>query len=401
MSGNLIKIEPVSDKKGRRDFLRVPKILYRDDPVWVCPLDKEIESVFDPARNVYFTHGEAARWVMYDRQDRLIGRIAAFIDRNTAFGYDQPTGGAGFFECVNDREAAHLMFDTAKKWLRERGMEAMDGPVNFGETDKYWGLLVEGFTHPSYEIAYNPPYYRELFESYGFRTYYRQEGFHLDLKKELPPRFEKIARWIARKPEYEFKHFEWKKADRYIRDFADVFNQAWATFKENFEPLEAAYIRKTLKKARAIIDEQFIWFAYHNGKPIAIYLMYPDVNMILKHLGGKLNLPAMIKFLYLRQRKAMTRARGVLMGVIPRFQGLGVEAGIILNIAEVMKRKPHYTEIEFSWVGDFNPKMRKIFLSVGSVSAKHYITYRYLFDRNAPFKRYPIPDDQPEVYKQA
>ena len=388
-----MKITRVTDKKSRKAFLEVPKILYRDDPTWVCPLDKEIESVFDPEQNVYFAHGEAVRWIMHDDTGRLTGRIAAFIDRNTAFGYDQPTGGIGFFECINDLGTAHLLFDTAKQWLQEKGMEAMDGPINFGETDKYWGLLVEGFTHPSYEISYNPLYYRELFESYGFRTYYRQEGFHLDVKKDLPPRFEKIARWVAQKPEYEFRHFEWKNMDRYVRDFAAVFNVAWATFKENFEPLEPEYIRKTLKKARAIIDEEFIWLAYHQGDPIAIYLMYPDVNLILKHLNGRLNLPAMLKFLYLRQRKTMTRARGVLMGVIPRFQGLGVEAGIILHVADAMKRKPHYTEIEFSWVGDFNPKMRKIFLGVGSVSAKHYITYRYLFNRNAPYKRYPIPEE--------
>ena len=81
------------------------------------------------------------------------------------------------------------------------------------------------------------------------------------------------------------------------------------------------------------------------------------------------------------------------MGVIPAFQGKGVESGIILNIAQAMKRKPHYTEIEFSWVGDFNPKMRKIFIGVGSESVKHYITYRYLFDRTKEFKRFPIPEE--------
>ncbi|HCC70367.1 MAG TPA: hypothetical protein DEQ09_04350 [Bacteroidales bacterium] len=115
--------------------------------------------------------------------------------------------------------------------------------------------------------------------------------------------------------------------------------------------------------------------------------------MILKHLNGKLNLPAMAKFIYLKKKKTITRARGVLMGVIPPFQGRGVESGIILKVAEVIRRKPHYEEIEFSWVADFNPKMRKIFISVGAVPAKHYITYRYLFDRNAKFERYPIPND--------
>jgi hypothetical protein len=387
-----MKITDVNNRRTRKAFHEVARIIYKDDDTWVCPLDKEIESIFEPGKNVFFKHGEATRFLLYNDQNQLIGRVAAFIDNNTAYNQEQPTGGMGFFECINDKQAAFFLFDTAREWLKKKGMEAMDGPVNFGETDKYWGLLVDGFSHPSYEIAYNHPYYQELFESYGFQTYYKQEGFHLDVTKELPPRFLKIAKWIAAKPGYSFKHFEWKNAEKFSEDFCQVFNTAWATFKENFKPLETAYIKKTLKKAKAIIDEEFIWIAYYKGEPIAIYLMYPDVNQILKKLNGKLDLFSMLKFLYLKKKKTMTRARGVLMGVVPKFQGMGVESGIILNIAGAMARKPHYTEIEFSWVADFNPKMRKIFMAVGSVPAKHYITYRYLFDRKKPFKRYPIPE---------
>lgn len=384
----------VKNKHAKKAFLDVSRIIYREDDTWVCPFDKEINSIFDPKINVYFQHGEATRWLLYNDQKQLIGRIAAFIDLNSCDKHDQPTGGTGFFECINNQEAANLLFDTARDWLKTRGMEAMDGPVNFGETDKYWGLLVDGFTHPSYEIAYNPPYYQELFECYGFQTYFKQEGFHLDVTEPLPSRFERIAQRVASNPEYEFKHFTWKEADVFVQDFVTVFNEAWASFKENFEPLEVSYIKKTLKKAKAIIDEEFIWLAYSKGKPIAIYLMYPDVNLILKHMNGRLNLPAMLKFLYLKRKKTMTRARGVLMGVIPAYQSRGIEAGIILNLVRVFRRKPHYTEIEFSWVGDFNPKMRKIFMGVGCKSVKHYITYRYLFDRDADFKRYPIPGDE-------
>jgi hypothetical protein len=386
-----MRITEVKSKKDKSNFHKTAKRIYANDPVWVCPLDKEIESVFDPGKNVFFKHGTARRWILQDSGNELIGRIAAFIDYNSSEQQEQPTGGIGFFECINNREAAFLLFDTAREWLKAEGMEAMDGPINFGETDKYWGLLVDGFTHPSYEIAYNHPWYQDLFEEYGFKTYYKQEGFHLDVKKELPQRFLKVAEWIAKKPDYSFKHFEWKEADRYVNDFVSVYNEAWESFKENFEPMEAEYIKKTLQKAKAIIDEEFIWFAYHKGKPIAIYLMWPDVNQIFKHLNGKLNPAGILKFLYLKKKKTITRARGVLMGVIPAFQGRGVESGIILKVAETMKKKPHYTEIEFSWVGDFNPKMKKIFLGVGSESVKHYITYRYLFDRTKKFKRYPIP----------
>ncbi len=387
-----MQIREVKNRRDKKAFHDVARIIYKNDPVWVCPLDKEIESIFDPAKNVYFNHGEATRWLLYDDKNRLIGRVAAFIDRNTAFRQDQPTGGMGFFECVNDKDASSMLFNTAREWLRERGMEAMDGPVNFGETDKYWGLLVDGFTHPSYEIAWNHPYYRDLFESYGFQTYYKQEGFHLDMTKGLPPKFLKIAEWVAKKPGYSFRHFEWENTDKFIMDFAEVFNTAWASFKENFEPLEPAYIKKTIQKAKAIIDQEFIWIAYHNEKPIAIYLMYPDVNQILKKLGGKLTLPAMLKFLYLKRKKTMTRARGVLMGVIPQYQNRGVESAMALAVSKSMAKKPHYTEVEFSWVADFNPRMRRIWIAIGAVPAKTYITYRYLFDRDKPFKRYPIPE---------
>jgi hypothetical protein len=389
-----MKIIMVTDRKTRKKFLDVAKTIYQNDPVWVCPFDNEIEAIFDPGKNPYFKHGEAVRWILEDENKNLTGRIAAFIDKNLAHSYDQPTGGMGFFECIDDKPSAFLLFDTAKQWLISRGMEAMDGPVNFGETDKYWGLLVGGFTHPSFEVPYNHAYYQGLFESYGFQVYYKMEGFHLEIKNQLPERFRKIAGWVAGKPGYDFRHFTWKDQERFTTDFATVFNEAWSSFKIHFEPLQAEYIRGVLQKAKAIIDEEFIWIAYFEEKPIAIYLMFPDLNQILKHLNGKLNLATMVKFLYLKKRKTVTRAKGLLMGVIPKYQGLGIESAFILKIKEVFDRKPHYQQIEFSWVADFNPKMRKIFISVGSIPAKNYITYRYLFDRTKEFKRYPVPDNK-------
>jgi len=387
-----MKLIRVTDRKTEKMFLDTARIIYKNDKTWVCPLDNDIKAVFDPARNPYHKHGVVERWVLTDDRKKLIGRVAAFVDFKLANTYDQPTGGMGFFECINDREAAFLLFNTARNWLKEKGMEAMDGPINFGETDKYWGLLVNGFTHPSFDVVYNHSYYQNLFEAYGFQVFYKMEGFHLDITKPLPERIAKIAEWIFNKPGYEFRHFTWKEEKKVTLDFAEVFNQAWASFKVNFEPLETEYIRQTLKKAKPILDGEMIWLAYFEGKPIAIYLMFPDLNQIAKHLNGKLHLFNMLKFLWLKQRKTMTRARGMLMGVIPQYQKHGIESAFILNLPKIFKNKPHYTEIEFSWVGDFNPKMRKIFISVGSIPVKNYITYRYLFDRTKEFKRYPIPD---------
>lgn len=166
-----MRLIEVRDKQSVKEFVDIARIIYEDDENWVCPLDSDIESVFDPEQNSFFKHGMAIRWVLKDDSGKLIGRIAAFIDYKTIDENEQPTGGCGFFECIDDHIAANILFGAAKEWLEAEGMEAMDGPINFGETDKFWGLLVEGFTQPSYHISYNPKYYKNLFEKYGFKTY--------------------------------------------------------------------------------------------------------------------------------------------------------------------------------------------------------------------------------------
>ncbi len=382
----------ITDKRSEKDFLNVARLINKNDKNWVCPLDKDIQGVFDPDQNSYFKHGTAIRWVLKNDNGKLIGRIAAFIDHNSMNDHDQPTGGCGFFECIDDQDSADMLFDAARDWLKTHGMEAMDGPINFGETDKYWGLLVDGFTHPSYNVPYNPPYYQKLFEAYGFKMYFGQEGFHLNVHKPLDERFKKIATRVTSNPEYSFEHFSYKQLDKFVADFIEVFNTAWKDFKKDFEPLEAEYVRKFLTDAKMILEEKFIWIAYNKGQPIAIHLMIPDVNQIFKPFNGKLNLWNKLKVVYGVKTKKMTRTKGILMGVVPKFQSKGIESGFFIHLEKVFREMPQYTEMEFSWVADFNPPMRKLWVAIGAEPAKKYITYRYLFDRKAEFKRYPLPE---------
>jgi hypothetical protein len=158
-------------------------------------------------------------------------------------------------------------------------------------------------------------------------------------------------------------------------------------------------LKRTMLNAKDIIDEEFIWFAYHQGEPIAFLIMFPDVNQILKHLDGKLTLKNKLKFLYLKKKNTMTRARITIMGVVPQFQKSGIESGIFWHLNQVMNRKPWYTELELSWVGDFNPKMRALHESVGAKFAKKHITYRKLFaDENINQRSIIIPVDTKEKF---
>ena len=380
----------VTDKNLSKEFIDFPKRHYKNDKNWVCPLDAEIEGIFDPSNNACFRHGEAIRWLLKDNDQKTIGRIAAFIDHKKVNVFRQPTGGAGFFECVNNQNAANMLFDTAKAWLQERGMEAMEAPVNFGENFVYWGLLIEGFMQQAYGMQYNFPYYKELFENYGFQNFFEQYSFHVDLSLPFNERLVKFAEYIESRPNYSFEHFSFKNAEKYVNDLVETYNTIWSGFHKSYSPLKHEEIWKMLKESKPVIDEEFIWFAYDNGKPIAMVIIFPDINQLLKKLGnGKLNLLNKLKFLYYKNlSKTITRTRVFVAGVSPDYQNSGIISALFYQFVKVLRKRPQHKEIELSWVGDYNPKMISIYDKIGGVKAKTHITYMHLFDENAEFIRF-------------
>lgn len=385
-----MQIRRVETKDDVREFIRFPKKLYKKDPWWVCPLDSEVNQVFDTNGNPAFKHGEAIRWILLSDKGETIGRVAAFIDTIRSAANSQPTGGMGFFEVINDNDAAFLLFDTAAAWLKERGMEAMDGPINFGENDNNWGLLVEGFTHPGIGMPYHMNYYRTFFESYGFQNYFEQYSYHKDIGSVdvFPARFMKIAEWVSNRPGYTFKHFEFSNYRKYVNDIVEIYNTTWASFKEDFTPLDPRFLEVSMNKSKAFLDEELIWFAYNNEKPVSFYILFPDLNQILRHFNGKMHLWNKLRFLWFRYTHKMTRMRAIVAGVVPEFQNSGIESAIFYQLYKVFRKKRFYKELELSWVGDFNPKMISIYEALGASRAKTHITFRYMFDRSRPFVRY-------------
>ncbi|TCO10717.1 CBF/MAK21 family protein [Natronoflexus pectinivorans] len=374
-----MRIIPVDDKQTRTMFLDMVQLIYKNDPNYIRPLDSLIEEIFDPLRNNFYSHGEAVRFLLLDDKNMPIGRVAAFINRNKAFGYSQPTGGMGFFECINNREAAFKLFDVARDWLLERGMEAMDGPINFGENDNFWGLLVDGFTPPAFGMQYNPPYYRDFYESYGFDNYFEQVTHHLDVLKPFPERFWNIASRVVKREDYTYKHFTWKESEKFIHDFVEIYDDAWR-FHENFTPMNPETLRKSLREAKPFLDEELIWYAYHNDQPIGLIVIFPDVNQILKYFNGKFSLWNKIRFVFYKWMNKMNRGRVVVLGVKTKYQRMGIESGIFWHLRDVVAKKSYLKEMEISWVGDFNPKMQALLNAMDADFGKKHITYRFVFD---------------------
>ncbi|MBN1989061.1 MAG: hypothetical protein JW783_06695 [Bacteroidales bacterium] len=376
------KLIEVSCKKSHNDFLELPVKLYKNEPNWIRPLNNDIEDVFNPKTNKLFRKGEAIRWVLFNHNQQPIGRVAAFIDRETAKSYEQPTGGMGFFECINDKDAAFLLFDACKQWLQDRAMEAMDGPVNFGDRDRWWGLLIDGDFPPNYCMDYHKSYYKELFDAYGFKPYFYQYTYYRPVNaQDVDPVIWEKAERIAKNPAYTIKSIERKRVKQFAIDFKTIYNNAWGRYT-GVKKITDAHAMALLKTVKPILDEDLMYFAYYEDEPVGFLIMLPDINQVVKHLNGKFNLFNKLRFLYLlRVKKICTKAVGIIFGIVARHQGKGLEGAMVNELAKKALRDDfQYKDIELNWIGDFNPGMRRVAEQIGGKVRKTHVTLRYMFD---------------------
>jgi hypothetical protein len=382
----------VTSQSLAEEFIRVNVMINKGNPNYIRPLDKDVHDVFDPKKNKTFRFGNVSRWVLKNAEGELIGRIAAFVNkRYRNRGDDVPVGGLGFFDCINNQDAADMLFDVGKHWLMQQGIQAMDGPINFGERDRWWGVVVEGFQEPLYCMNYNPPYYKALFESYGFRPFFYQICLGMDPRQQMSEKILNRHAHFAKDPAFSVKTIKKNKLEKYARDFATVYNAAWAGHG-GLKELKTEQVILMFRKMKPVMDERIVWFAYHNEKPIAIFTNLPDLNQWFKYLDGKFDLFHKLKFLWIKATKPCKKFTGLVFGIVPEWQGKGIDAFIVGEAyKDVMKPSFPYREYEMQWIGDFNPKMLNVGLSLGDVSpSRKLTTYRYLFDRTKEFRRHPI-----------
>ncbi|MEP6713463.1 MAG: hypothetical protein ABJA37_13640 [Ferruginibacter sp.] len=387
-----MQIFPVSNNAESLLFLNVPSIIYKNDPNWIRPLDKDINDVFDEKKNKAFRFGKVQRWILKDEEGNLAGRIAAFINKKYKNkGDDVPVGGIGFFECINSQLAADLLLDNAKHWLILQGMEAMDGPINFGERDRWWGMVSKGYSEPLYCMNYNPPYYVSLFENYGFLHFFEQVCLDMEPKAKLSKKIWDRHDAIAMDKNFSARHIDKKQLEKFAADFTEVYNKAWAGHG-GLKQLSKEQVMIMFKTMKPVMDEKIIWYAYHKEQPIAIFVNLPDLNQWFKHLDGKFGLLQKLRFLWLKKFMPNKKFTGIVFGIVPEWHGKGVDAYIIAESAKVIQSpQVSYTEYEMQWIGDFNPKMLNIAGSLGEVKrSRNLTTFRYLFDRTKEFKRHPI-----------
>lgn len=383
----MIIVEEVHNENQKTEFLEFPARLYREDKNYIRPLDKDIEEIFNPEKSRFYKSGECARFLFKNKQNQTVGKVAVFV--NKSYKQSQPTGGIGFFDCINDQETANFIFDYCKSWLQQRGMEAMDGPINFGERDKFWGLLIDGFIEPLYGMNYNFPYYKELFENYGFKIYFEQLCFSRPIFAEVSRVFTVMHAKHSKNTAISAQPMKKNNLEKFAKDFTEVYNKAWAAHGEG-KHMSEAKVLKMFKIMKPIINEHISWFVYENDKPVAMWMNIPDLNQWFKYLNGKFGIWEKLTFLWVKRFKKNEKMVGLVFGVVPEWQRKGLEGYMIWEGTQHLRKHTDFKTTELQWIGDFNPKMIKIAESLDTTVTRKLATYRFLFDRNKMFERHPM-----------
>ncbi len=403
-----LRVREVTSSRDLMAFIKLPWRIYKGDPYWVPPLISERKEFLDPRKNPSFQHMEVTYFLVegvhkpeYSTpvplapgtlmpapiiEEGPVGRIAAFINHLYNEVHDEQVGFFGFFESVNDPDVAHLLLETACNWVAERGMHTIIGPMNFSTNDEC-GMLIDGFNSPpTILMPYNPPYYPELVESYGFEKAMDLLAYMIDNSAyrsidDLPPKLIRVVNAVRK------RHPEVRVRPANIADFANelrrlkaVYNRAWEK-NWGFVPLTDEEIDHMAKAMRPLVDPDLVYFAEvrKNGEwePIAVSITLPDYYQVLKHLNGRLFPFGWLKFLWYRRK--IDTARVFALGVVHEWHGRGIDALLYYETAKVLFAKG-YRRAEMSWILENNVMMNRSVQFFGGIPYKRYRIYQKSLD---------------------
>jgi len=369
-----MNITEVKSRKGWQAFHKVPHLIYQDDPNWIAPLQGDIEAVFNPKLNEAFKNGEAACFVLQADDGSLLGRIAAFIDHERNEIQEHPIGGIGFFECVNDQSCAFALFEHAEQWLKEKGAEVIDGPINFGEREKFWGLLVKGFDPPLLQENYNPEYYRGFFEDWGFLPFEQILTFK-GKSKDIPvQRFTRVVDRIRRNHKVETLSLDYSNLPKFTQDFCEIYNAAFSKYG-HFKPIRPSQIEKILKEAKPVADPQVMAITYFDDRPAAFCALLPDINELLRFARGKLNWWKIPILLWKKARTKQFAAKGIGFGIHPDFQNKGAYPAI-LEFMATPRNMERYPLMVLTTVRAHNHEAVSVYKKLGVNVDRIHVAYR-------------------------
>ncbi len=369
MDGLVVK--PISSKKDVYKFIKFLWKVYKDYPKWVPPLIMDRKKLMDREKNPFYKHSDA-EFFLAEVNGEVVGRIGAILNHNHNKEHEENIGFFGFFECINDQTVANALFDKAKEYLQSFCVTAIRGPANPSVNDEY-GLLITGFDlSPTVLMTYNPPYYVDLIENYGFKKAKDLYAYLLDQKLVYTDKFNRAHELVKKRHNIVLRTFNKKKFYEEVERVKEVYNKAWAR-NWGAVPMTDEEMDALAEDLKPILVPELIIFAEKEGKTIGFALSLPDINVALKYNKNGYFIPGLYHLL--TKKKKIKKVRVIVLGVLPEYLYTGAGGALFYETA-INAKKLGYDFGEASWILEDNERMNRSAEAMLGVIDKRYRVYQ-------------------------
>jgi 8-amino-7-oxononanoate synthase len=371
-----IRVRPVASRKERLEFIRMTWPLYKNDPNWVPPLEMDRMRLIDIEKNPFYKHAHLQLFLA-EKNGQVVGRIGAIVNSTHNALHEDQIGFFGFFESVDDQDVANTLLNSAAAWLREQGMTEMRGPISPSMNDEI-GLLVDGFDRPAMiQMPYNHPYYPRLLESAGFGKAKDLLAWNVEYPGCMTDKLQRVTDIVKGRGRISVRQLSMKRFPDEVERIKQVYNEAWQP-NWGFVPMTDEEMNLMAYELKQIIDPEFVLFAEKDGQTAGFALAVPDVNQAFKAGSqippGAKNLPTAIMNL-MTKKKQIKQLRIITLGVLPKYQGQGIDALLYREIMERAVRRG-INNGEASWVLEDNVMMNRAAEMMNADAYKRYRIYQ-------------------------
>ena len=346
-----VSVQAVKTTKDQDEFLDLPRTLYANDSLWVPPIGEDERELAGFGSHPFFEQANSESFIATNG-GKVCGRITAIIHHSESAGQKSRHGYFGFFESIADAEVSSALFDAARSWLSNQGCVSIRGPVSPSITYQC-GLLIDGYYEsPTFLMPYNPSYYINLIEDYGFVKAQDLLSFQgsQEMLDEVNPKILSTSRSAIERLGINLRHFQMEKFPREIETFYEIYHQSLSSMW-GFTPLNRSEIEHAGSVFAPITIPEFTVVAEIEEVAIGTVFGLLDFNPLIKETDGKLDWKQLPDLLSGDLRPSRVRIPCTL--VLPQYALWGVGLAMLQSLlADGLKWG--LKEVEFSWIAESN-----------------------------------------------